>query len=119
MSFNRIPGTRHIQGVVADGAYITNPQNLMDTAWERTYLSYIRFFDAAGAQVTPSAGTVNFTVSPSGVNYFNTTNGQFNAVDTYTPTRLMPFFAGPVRSARIDLAGITGAVSFLAEVARY
>lgn len=119
MSYNRIPGTRHISGSTADGSYVTNPQNMMDTAWERLYMSFITFYNAAGAPVTPSAGTVAFTVSPDGVNYYNCANGSFNAIDASLPTRPMPTFTGPVRMARIVLTGVTGAVSFSAEVARY
>lgn len=119
MSFNRIPGTRHITGAVTDGNYFTSPNNPMDLAWERLYLASITFYNAAGAQVTPGAGTIAFTVAPDGVNYINVTNGAFNAVDAYLATRVMPAFTGPARSARIALAGITGATSFMAEVARY
>lgn len=91
----------------------------MDTAFERMYLAFIRFFDASGAQVTPSAGTVVFTGSPDGVNFQNVQNGSFNAIDAYTATRPIPAAAGPARRARITLNGVTGAVSFIAEVGRY
>lgn len=119
MSFNRIPGACLITGPVTDGAYATSEANPMDTAWERLYLSSITFYNAAGAQVTPGAGTVAVAVAPDGINYINAVNGAFNAADAYLATRLLPTFTGPVRRARITLTGVTGATSFSAEVARY
>ncbi|MGL5170111.1 MAG: DUF7265 domain-containing protein [Edwardsiella tarda] len=116
MTFNRIPAEVVIQGGVADGNY---DSPLMDAAFERMYLGYIRFFNAAGAQVTPGAGTVAFTASPDGVNFQNVQNGSFNAIDAYSPTRAIPSAQGPARRARITLAGVTGAVSFIAGVDRY
>jgi len=116
MTFNRIPTEFQIQGSVANGNY---DSPLMDTAFERMYLGSIRFFDASGDQVTPAAGTVAFLGSPDGVNYQNVQNGSFNAIDAYTVTRAMPASSGPARRARITLAGVTGAVSFIASVNRY
>lgn len=116
MTFNRIPTEFQIQGSVANGNYDSGP---MDTAFERIYLGYIRFLDANGNQVTPSAGTVSFQASPDGVNFQNIQNGAFNALDAYSATRAIPVGAGPARRARIVLNGVTGAVSFIAGVERY
>jgi len=116
MTCNRIPTEFSIQGGTANGSYDTP---LMDTAFERIYLSSIRFLDASGAQVTPSAGTVTFLAAPDGVNFQSVQNGSFSAADAYTPGRAMPAGAGAVRRARITLSGVVGADSFYAAVSRY
>ena len=116
MSFNRIPGEFFIAGNATDGNY---DSQVMDTAYERAYLGSIRFFDANGAQVTPTAGTVVFAMSPDGINFQDVHAGSFSAADANLASRDMPSCSGPARKARITLAGVTGAVSFHASIARY
>jgi len=116
MSFNRIPDEFFIDGNTTDGNY---ESQVMDTAYERAYLGSIRFFDENGAQVTPSAGTVVFTMSPDGIDFQDVHAGSFNAADAYLPSRDMPTSSGPARVARIALADVAGAVSFHASIARY
>jgi hypothetical protein len=116
MSFNRIPDEFFIVGNTTNGAY---ESQVMDTAYERAYLGSIRFFDANGAQVTPTAGSVVFTMSPDGINFQSVNAGSFRAQDAYLASRDMPSSSGPARKARITLAGVTGAVSFHASIARY
>lgn len=116
MSFNRIPGEFFIVGNTTDGAY---ESQVMDTAYERAYLGSIRFFDANGAQVTPTAGSVVFTMSPDGINFQDVNAGSFRAQDAYLARRDMPSSSGPARKARITLDGVNGAVSFHASIARY
>lgn len=116
MPFNRIPASFDIQGTVAVGNF---DSGLMDLAFDSAYLGSIRFFDAAGAQVTPGAGTVTFTMTPDDVNYQTVQDGTFNAADAYLATRKMPTAYGPAVRARIALAGVTGAASFRATVSRY
>jgi hypothetical protein len=116
MSTNRVPAEFFIVGDATNGSY---ESQIMDTAFERAYLGSIRFFDADGNQVTPSAGTVAFTMSTDGINFQDVQDGAFNATDAYLTTRDMPASAGPARKARITLTGVTGAVSFYASIARY
>jgi len=116
MSFNRQPAEYFITGGIASGDYYSP---VMDTAFERSYLGSIRFFDASGEQVTPSAGTVVFSLSPDGINFQGVQSGSFNAADAYLATRTMPSAEGPARKARITLDGVAGAVSFHVAIARY
>ena len=116
MSFNRIPDEFFVVGNTTDGDY---ESQVMDAAYERAYLGSIRFFDENGAQITPSAGTVVFTMSPDGVNFQDVHAGSFSAADANLATRDMPSSSGPARKARITLSGVTGAVSFHASIARY
>jgi hypothetical protein len=116
MPFNRIPACFDIQGTVAAASFLSEE---MDTAFSDAYLGSIRFFNAAGAQVTPSAGTVTFTMTPDDINYQDVRDGVFNAADAYLPSRMMPYAQGPAVRARITLAGVTGAASFRATVSRY
>lgn len=115
MSTNRIPGAFTISGPAANGTYVSPP---MDSAYEKAYFN-IRFFDAAGAQATPGAGTVVVQMSPDGVNYFDVLNGAYNAADAYLATRGMPVAEGPGIRARVTLAGVTTAVTFAVTVQRY
>lgn len=116
MTVNRVPAEFSIQGATLDGSY---DSPLMDTAYERMYLGYIRFFDADGSQVTPLTGDVLFLGSTDGVNFQDVPNGSFSAADSYLTTRPIPAAVGPARRARIVLDGVTGAVSFIAGVERY
>ncbi len=105
-----------IQGAIADGNYNSAP---MDVAYSQAFMNYIRFFDANGAQVTPSAGNVTCLGSPDGVNFENFANATFAANTAYSPTKTKPTAQGTMRLARINLSGVTGAVSFIAEIGRY
>lgn len=116
MPTNRVPAEFFIVGDTTNGSY---DSQIMDTAFERAYLGSIRFFDVDGKQVTPSGGTVAFTMSPDGINFQAVPNGSFRAQDAYLSARDMPASAGPARKARITLTGVTGAVSFYASIARY
>ena len=115
MSTNRIPGNFTINGPVANGAYVSPP---MDSAYERAYIA-VRFFNAAGVDVVPGAGTVAVESSPDGVNYYSMLNGAFNAANTYLVSRNMPYAEGPSVTVRVTLAGVTTAVGFRATVQRY
>lgn len=116
MSFNRIPASFVIQGNVAVANF---DSETMDTAFERAYLGSVIFYNAAGAQVTPGAGTVTLTLSADGTNFQGVPDGVFNAADAYLSTRKMPTAYGPAVKARISLAGVTGAVYFKATLQRY
>lgn len=104
-----------IQGQVANGDYFTDE---MDAGFKACELSSIRFFDAGGAQVTPSAGTVAFTGTADGVNYRDIQDGSFNAADAYQASRTPPYAEGLMIKAKVTLTGITGAASFVAVVWR-
>lgn len=104
-----------ITGPVANGDYFTDE---MDASFKACELSSIRFFDGAGVQVTPSAGTVVFSGTPDGVNYRQVVDGTFNAADAYSFERTPPYAEGLMIRARINLSGIGGAVTFSAIVWR-
>jgi hypothetical protein len=116
MPFNRAPKGFEIKGNVAVGNFDSEP---MDYAFERCYLGSIKFYNAAGAQVTPGAGTVTFQLSADGVNFQDVPDGAFNAADAYLAGRKMPTAYGPAVKGRIALAGVTGAVYFSALMSRY
>lgn len=106
-----------VRGETADGTYDTG---YMSRDHREMFLSSITFYDAGGAVVTPSAGTVNVTLSPDGKTSFLTIkNGAFNAADAYLPTRGMPNALGQAEYGRITLAGVTGAARFEAVITRY
>lgn len=104
---------------VAAADFLTDDMGL---AAERGYVT-IRFYDDAGGtnQVTPGAGTVVVTGSTDGVNFFSSmvADGSFNAIDAYLVTRAIPLATGPLKNAKITLAGITVATHFSAQVVRY
>jgi len=104
-----------ITGPVADGSYTSDAMN---ASYSRCELSYIRFFDSNGAQVTPSAGTVVFSGSPDGVNYRDIEGGSFMASSAYSGSRVPPYGEGLMVNARITLAGVAGASTFEAVVWR-
>jgi hypothetical protein len=104
-----------IRGVVANGNY-ESPD--MGAGYSRCELASIRFFDANGTQVTPSAGSVTFSTSADGVNYRPAVEGTFDAADAYYSVRAVPAAGGLVTKARVNLAGVTGAVRFVALVWR-
>ena len=104
-----------VTGPVADGDYLTT---YMDADFSQCELSSIRFFDADGVQVTPSAGSVTFSGTPDGVNYRDITDGTFNAADSYAFGRTPPYAEGLMIKAKVALTGITGAESFHAIVWR-
>lgn len=105
-----------IRGTVSNGEYVSEE---MGAALSECELSSIRFFDAAGRQVTPSAGTVTFAGSPDGQNWRNIVDGSFAAADAYSPTRAVPYAEGLMVRAKVTLAGVTGAQRFVATVWRH
>lgn len=104
-----------ISGLVTDGDYFSG---LMDAAHSQCELASIRFFDAGGVQVTPSAGSVVFSGSPDGVNYRDVSSGSFLASSAYSSSRVPPYAEGLMLNSKITLSGVTGATSFTAVVWR-
>lgn len=104
-----------ITGSVANGDYLSPA---MDAGFGQCELSSIRFFNAGGAQVTPTAGSITFSGTPDGVNYRQITNGTFLAADAYKFERTPPFAEGLMVQAKIGLTGVTGANTFVALVWR-
>ena len=111
MTLNRIPTEFQIQGGSVDGNY---DSVTMDTAFERMYMGSIRFFDASGNQVTPSAGSVTVTASADGVNFQGIANNAFNAADAYLTSRTFPSASGPMRKVRVTLAEMSLAAWLIA-----
>lgn len=101
----------YIEGDTADGAYTSE-------ATSKTYmeceLAYIKFFDATGNKVTPTAGSIVFQFSPEGTIWRNTADAVLDATTVYDVTATMPYAAGLVHVARISLTGVQGATRFQA-----
>lgn len=104
-----------ITGPVSAGEYVSAE---MGAAFCECELASIRFFNASGDQVTPSAGTVVFSGSPDGTNWRDIVDGSFAAADAYSPSRAVPYAEGLMMRARIVLAGVVGADRFVATVWR-
>lgn len=104
-----------ITGSVADGNY---DSEIMSADYPDLVMPAITFYDALGAIVTPTAGTVKVYVSADGVNFVETKNSKFNAKESYLSTRQLPAFAGLAVKCRITLNGIVGATSFIATIWR-
>ena len=105
----------HISDQVSDSVFISP---LMSASYTVAELSTFQFFDASGAQVTPSAGTITIEGSPDGANYFTVDHGTFNAADVYDKDRTRPNAANLMINFRIVLSGVTGADNFLCEMWR-
>lgn len=104
-----------ISGTVASGNY---DSETMSADYPDLVMPAITFYDALGAVVTPTAGTVKVLVSADGLNYVETKRSTFNANESYLATRQLPAFAGLAIKCRIVLNGIVGATSFNATVWR-
>lgn len=81
-------------------------------------LASIRFYNEAGALVTPTAGTVKFEGSPDGETWRDVADGTFLAADAYKADRVAPYALGLMLKARLTLTGVTGASTFKAVVWR-
>lgn len=76
---------------------------------------FVRFLDADGVEVSPTAGTVTFAYQPIGSLQWiamtdpviTATTVKHNALSTYTP----PTAAGPIKAVRAILASIEGATT--------
>lgn len=104
-----------ITDAVANGNY---DSEIMSADYPDLVVPAITFYDAIGATVTPTAGTVKVYVSADGVNFVETKNSKFNAKESYLATRQLPSFAGLAIKCRIVLNGIVGATSFSATIWR-
>ncbi|MBP6517899.1 hypothetical protein [Shewanella sp.] len=104
-----------IAGAVANGNY---DSEIMSADYPDLVMPAITFYDALGAMVAPTAGTVKVYVSADGVNFVETKNSKFNAKESYLSTRQLPVFAGLAVKCRITLTGIVGATSFSATIWR-
>lgn len=104
-----------ISGVVANENY---DSEMMSADYPDLVMPAITFYDALGAVVTPTAGTVKVLVSADGLNYVETKHSMFNAKESYLATRQLPAFAGLAIKCRIVLNGVVGASSFNATVWR-
>lgn len=104
-----------ISGAVTNGNY---DSETMSADYPDLVMPAITFYDALGAVVTPTAGTVKVLVSADGLNYVETKHSMFNAKESYLSTRQLPAFAGLAIKCRIVINGIVGATSFNAIVWR-
>lgn len=100
-----VPGVFELAGSSANGAYISVP---MPSTYTQLFIASFQFFNASNVQVAPTAGTVTITASNDGVNYFSVSNGVFNGVDVYLPSRPQTSAVGPVTFIKVTLNGITG-----------
>lgn len=73
----------------------------------------IRFLDGNGDEVVPTDGLVKFegNLFRESPTWDSIENGEFDAVDTASPTRNRPSVGGPMVSCRLTLTDIAGAVS--------
>lgn len=108
-----------VSGSVTDGEYLTV---MMPESLTYAELSYIKFLDGGGAQVTPSAGTYKL-MGFDGNQFDEVSNSQgdflLQASNAYNPERQRPSGVGRMTQAKIVTSGVTGAVSFEALVWRY
>lgn len=107
----------YIKGTTANGSTIG--ENMLYD-YERVYVN-IQFFNSASytTKVTPTAGTVSIQGSPVPGSWLSLNNGDFNAVDTDTVSRRLPYGWGPCNQVKIILNGVTGASHFIATVVKY
>ena len=96
---------------VADGNYVVR----LPRGFRYTELSFLRFVNAAGAVVTPSAGSVKFQVSADGSTWITADGGDFPAA---TPPVFPSFYSGSIKAARLVLTGVTGATGVRASIMR-
>lgn len=106
--------TYEIKGSTVDGE--VRSQDL--EKWhEKCELSSIIFYQG-GAVVTPTAGNVTFSGTPDGQVWRKVTDGAFLAADAYSTERTPPYAEGLMVKAKLSLAGIVGADSFVATIWR-
>lgn len=108
-----------ISGSISDGEYVSD---LMSSSFTYAELSYIRFLNEAGEQVTPSSGTYKLTGYDG--NQFDTVvnsagDSTLPASGAYNPDRQRPSGVGRMTQAKLTLTGVVGAISFEAIVWRY
>ena len=107
----------YIKGTTSNGSTIG--ENMLYD-FERVYVTIQFFSDSAyTTKVTPTAGTVSIQGSPVPGSWLSLNNGNFNAVDTDSNSRAMPYGWGPCNQIKVDLSGITGASHFIATVVKY
>lgn len=105
-----------INGEVANGDFVSEE---MSGSYEGCQLAFITFYsDEYITQSTPTAGTVEFSLSADGVNYKSVNSGSFNASQAYEESRTPPNASGLAIRAKVKLAGVAGATHFKACVWR-
>lgn len=109
-----------ITGAVADGDYLSDE---MSANYSYAELSSIQFFDGAGVQVTPTAGTYSMQGQKIDDIWRLVANSAdetvLNAANAYDLDAAMPAGYNLMTKAKITLDGITGAVTFKAVVWRF
>lgn len=81
---------------------------------------YIKFTDANGIYVTPSAGTVKVEGSPDGEQWIQLQDSPVNAPDcALTATYSPPRGEGYVAHVRVTCTGITGATHYYATAYKF
>ena len=107
-----------ITGAVSDADFeIKN----MSQRFERGYASITFYSDSNFTQiVTPTAGTVTFTVSENGDIYGTVTNGTVSALNVGPAvTYARPNWSGISRAAKVNLSSVVGASFFVCNINRY
>ena len=105
-----------ITGEVANGEFVSEE---MSGSYEGCQLAFITFYsDEYITQSTPTAGTVEFSLSADGFNYKTVSSGSFNAAQAYTDSRTPPNAAGLAVRAKITLSGVNNSTHFKACVWR-
>lgn len=80
----------------------------------------IRFKDVTGADVVPTAGTVQFQGSQFRDPYWNEVcDGFFNAADVNDDSRPSATVGGPMRAFKVTLDGVAGAAAAVIKVTSF
>ena len=108
-----------ITGAVANGEYLSDE---MSADYSYAELSSIQFYDGAGAQVTPTAGTYSLQGQKVDDIWRLVANSAdetvLNAANAYDLDAAMPAGYNLMTKAKITLDGITGATTFKAVIWR-
>ncbi|MBL4632152.1 MAG: hypothetical protein JKY14_13740 [Paraglaciecola sp.] len=98
---------------VANGVLVTN--EMLNVTSYGTGVFVIAFYDANGAPVTPTAGSINPEASPIPGQWHTPSSGDATisatSVVAGSAVYAIPVFTGPVTQGRITLAGIIGATT--------
>lgn len=105
-----------ITGEVANGDFFSEE---MSGSYENCQLAFINFYsDEYITQSTPTAGSVDFSLSADGTNYRTVNSGSFSAAQAYSDSRTPPNANGLAVRAKLTLSGVNNATHFKACVWR-
>ena len=107
--------TFYIEGPATNAVHTADATAWSSRQYSECELAYIKFFDAGGNMVVPTAGVLKFQFSPEGEIWRKGKNATLAAPTVYAEDATMPYAAGMVHMARINMADLAGtAVTFKA-----